>query len=381
MKAKLRVSKNRTLLSLGLVVLPGLALAGVDTSLPPVKPIVSLQGNPTTKPAGTKTETDQSSAAKSASGGVSLGQKVPAISPDAAARMASAQVWRQSIATPPEGPESAATRVLARQSLAAAQAMDDTLPVIGGANGTINSLAGRPVLVCSPLHTCIIELPDGVSPVTTVGISKSEWNVQQAIVGKQPEIFLSPKFKGLHQNIVVAATDQGRPINYEIRLVSDAVRYIPALKIEDSGGEVRSWKPALQSAALQAAALSAAAVPARKGKTPRVLPLPNIHLDHVNLRWSIHCGGGGWFGSSDCKPIRPLRVYDDGTHTFIDMPRGLASHGGFPILQARNASGHLIGVDTQIRGNTYVVDSVPTEILLRLGSEVVTIQQEEKKHA
>ncbi|MBU2820676.1 TrbG/VirB9 family P-type conjugative transfer protein, partial [Acidithiobacillus caldus] len=78
--------------------------------------------------------------------------------------------------------------------------------------------------------------------------------------------------------------------------------------------------------------------------------------------------------SSDCKPIEPLRVYDDGTHTFIEMPGGLASHGGFPILQAKNASGHLIGVDTQIRGDTYVVDSVPPEITLRLGSEVVTIR-------
>ncbi|WP_414041228.1 TrbG/VirB9 family P-type conjugative transfer protein [Acidithiobacillus sp. M4-SHS-6] len=387
MKTKLRVSKNRTWLSLGLLVLPGLALAGVDTSLPtaslptaslpPVKPVsqtagsVPPQGNPATKSAGTKTG-DESGGTPSAS------PKVPAISPEAAAQIASARVWQQSIATPPEGPESTATNILARQSLAASQAMDDALPVIGGANGTVNSLAGRPVLVCSPLHTCIIELPAGVKPVTTVGVSKSEWNVQQAIVGTQPEIFLSPKFKGLHQNIVVAATDQGRPINYEIRLVSDAVRYIPALKIEDSGGAVRSWKPALQGADLQSADLQSAAVAARKGKTPRVLPLPNIHLDHINLRWSIHCGGGGWFGFSDCKPIRPLHVYDDGTHTFIDMPHGLASHGGFPILQARNASGHLIGVDTQIRGNTYVVDSVPAEILLRLGSEVVTIQHEGK---
>ena len=67
-------------------------------------------------------------------------------------------------------------------------------------------------------------------------------------------------------------------------------------------------------------------------------------------------------------------MYDDGTHTFIEMPHGLASHGGFPILQAKNASGHLIGVNTQIRGDTYVVDSVPPEITLRLGSEVVTIR-------
>lgn len=374
---------NRTWLSLGLAVLPGLALAGVNTGLPAVNPLSSQQGKPPIQPAGTKTGSAHPSTTPSASVGItSAGQKVPAISPQASARMAAVQVWQQSIATPPEGPESAATRALARQSLTASQAMDNTLPVVGGANGTVDSLAGRPVLVCSPLHTCIIELPDGVRPVTTVGISKSEWNVQQALVGKQPEIFLSPKFKGLHQNIVVAATDQGRPINYEIRLVSDAVRYIPALKIEDSGGEVRSWKTDLPSAGSQAAALQTAdnapTDPSAADPKGNVLPLPNIRLNHVNLRWSIHCGGGGWFRSSDCKPIRPLRVYDDGTHTFIDMPQGLASHGGFPILQARNASGHLIGVNTQIRGNTYVVDSVPAEILLRLGSEVVTIQQEER---
>ncbi|MHB1279889.1 MAG: TrbG/VirB9 family P-type conjugative transfer protein [Acidithiobacillus sp.] len=366
--------KNKVLLSLGLIVLPGLASAGVVTGLPPVQPITSP-----TAAANRLTGNSQKAAVDSATSATGsakpLDHQVPAISPEAAAQMASAHVWQQSIATPPEGPESTATRVLVRQSLAASQAMDHTLPVIGGANGTINSLAGRPVLVCSPLHTCIIELPEGVKPVTTVGVSKSEWNVQQALVGKQPEIFLSPKFKGLHQNIVVAATDQGRPINYEIRLVSDAVRYVPALKIEDSGGEVRSWKAA---PADPDNALAGHSFADHKGNTPRVLPLPNIRLDHVNLRWSIHCGGGGWFSSSDCKPIRPLRVYDDGTHTFINMPQGLASHGGFPILQARNASGHLIGVDTQIRGNTYVVDSVPAEILLRLGSEVVTIQQEEK---
>ena len=373
--------KTRILLSLGLAVLPGLAFAGVDTNLPPVKPIIHLGGNPTTNQTETKTKADHSSPAHSASSGTTLpGQKVPAISREAAAQMASAHVWQQSIATPPEGTESVATSILARQSLAASREMDDTLPVIGGANGTVNSLAGRPVLVCSPLHTCIIELPEGVKPVTTVGISKSEWNVQQAMVGKQPEIFLSPKFKGLHQNIVVAVTDQGSPINYEIRLVSDAVRYVPALKIEDSGGEVRSWKAALQAAAPAEPGntLAGHSVADHKGKAPRVLPLPNIRLNHINLHWSIHCSGGGWFASSDCKPIRPLRVYDDGTHTFIGMPQGLASHGGFPILQARNASGHLIGVDTQIRGNTYVVDSVPAEILLRLGSEVVTIKREGK---
>lgn len=362
-------------MALSSLILTGAAFAGVVTGLPPVQPLgAGTQKAPST-PASGATATSATDGSATA-GTASSAQKVPAISPAAAARIASARVWQQSIATPPEGKESAETKALARQSLAASRSVDRTLPVIGGADGTVISLAGRPVLVCSPLHTCIIELPEGVQPVTTVGVSPSEWNVQQAMVGKQPEIFLSPKFQGLHQNLVVAATDQGRPVNYEIRLVSDAQRYVPVLKIEDSGGAVRSW----DSGSEPSGSDSASGHPPEHKKTPaQVLPLPNIRLKHLNLHWSIHCGGGGWFSSSDCAPIRPLRVYDDGTHTFIDMPQGLASHGGFPILQARNASGHLIGVNTQIRGNTYVVDSVPAEIQLRLGSEVVDIQKKEER--
>ena len=365
--------RQTLLVALCLAALPGLASAGVVTpagaGLPPVKPVTNLADSSATQPAASHTAT----AHQGANGhGKST---VPAISPEASAASRAAQVWQQSIATPPEGPESTATKNLAKQALAASQAMDNTLPVVGGLNGTVISLAGRPVLVCSPLHTCIIELPDSVKPVTTVGVSPSEWTVQQAIVGKQPEVFVSPKFAGLHQNIVIAATDHGRPVNYEVRLVSDAVRYLPALKIEDSGGAVRSWNP---RSTYPGKGFTGQPLNDHKGKNPRVLPLPNIRINHIDLDWSIHCSGGGWFSVSDCKPIRPLRVYDDGTHTFIAMPQGLASHGGFPILQARNASGHLIGVDTQIRGSSYVVDSVPAEIQLRLGSEVVTIKKEGK---
>jgi type IV secretion system protein VirB9 len=361
-------------MALASLILSGSAVAGVVTGLPPVHPLgaAAPEGQSASKTGSAATSATDSAAT---AGTTSSARMVPAISPAASARIAAAQVWQQSIAAPPEGKESAQTKALARQALAASEATDDTLPVIGGANGTVTSLAGRPVLVCSPLHTCLIELPEGVQPVTTVGVSPAEWNVQQAMVGRQPEIFLSPKFKGLHQNIVVAATDKGRPVNYEIRLVSDAQRYVPVLKIEDSGGAIRSW----DSGSEPSGGNSASGHPPEHTKTPaQVLPLPNIRLRHLNLHWSIHCGGGGWFSSSDCAPIRPLRVYDDGTHTFIDMPKGLASHGGFPILQARNASGHLIGVNTQIRGNTYVVDSVPAEIQLRLGSEVVVIQKEER---
>ncbi|WP_437559516.1 TrbG/VirB9 family P-type conjugative transfer protein [Acidithiobacillus sulfuriphilus] len=364
-----------------LAALPGLALSGAalagaaDVSgLPPVHSVHHAGESSATAATAstTSSEGDNPNAVPGISGGAGAG---------GAAWPSAAQVWKRSIATPPQGRESPSTRKLAEQALAASLGTDQTLPVIGGANGLVTSLAGRPVLVCAPLHTCVIELPRGMKPVTTVGISRAEWGVQQQMVGDQPEIFVTPKFAGLHQNIVIAGTENGAPVNYGLRLVSDANRYVPFLKIASQGGLVRSWRQGSDP-------WSSAANPMQGGpadgesplrgaspKTPPVLPLPNVDLDHLDLGWTIHCGGGGWFSSSDCRPIRPLKVFDDGSHTYIQMPPGLGSHGGYPILQAENTSGHLIGVDTQIRGSTYVVDSVPPEIQLRLGSEVVIIRK------
>jgi hypothetical protein len=380
------------LLALGLTLSP-MAFAGV-AELPPVPPLpgtAAMAGAP-------KVPSEAATAATVSSATVSAGKTkkrpyiVPSIqngSGDSSSTTGAAtlppptpaQVWKQAISTPPEGKESASTQRLAQQELAASQAADATLPVIGGADGRVISLVGRPVLVCSPLHTCVIELPRGVQPVVTAGISKAEWLVKQAMVGDQGEVFLSPKFAGLHQDVVIAGTiadgpvadgaSRKEPVNFEVRLVSDANRYVPFLKIAGTGGLVHSWNQ--QSSGWPAPAPVPGAA-TRKASPSAVLPLPNVNLRRVHTNWTIRCGGGGWFAASDCKAIKPLRVYDDGTHTFIEMPGGLASHGGFPILQAKNASGHLIGVDTQIRGNTYVVDSVPPEITLRLGSEVVTIR-------
>ncbi|MGC9128942.1 MAG: TrbG/VirB9 family P-type conjugative transfer protein [Acidithiobacillus sp.] len=370
------------LLALGLTLSP-FAFAGV-AELPPVTPLPG-----TAAMAGAPKVPSEAATAATASAGTTTKRPyiVPSIqkgsgdssSTTSAATVPSptpAQVWKQAISTPPEGTESASTRHLAQQELAASQAADPTLPVIGGTDGRVISLAGRPVLVCSPLHTCVIELPRGVQPVVTAGVSKAEWLVKQAMVGDQGEVFLSPKFAGLHQDVVIAGTiaegaSQKKPVNFEVRLVSDANRYVPFLKIAGTGGVVHAWS---QQSSGWPSPSTVPGTATRKPSPSPVLPLPNVDLRRVHTNWTIRCGGGGWFAASDCKPIEPLRVYDDGTHTFIEMPGGLASHGGFPILQAKNASGHLIGVDTQIRGDTYVVDSVPPEITLRLGSEVVTIR-------
>ncbi|WP_075322414.1 TrbG/VirB9 family P-type conjugative transfer protein [Acidithiobacillus albertensis] len=293
-----------------------------------------------------------------------------------------AEIFQHAITTPPEGPESQRVHQLAEDALAASQQSKVNIPMLPEHNGGIaTTSAGESVLVCAPLHTCVIALPDGVKPVTTVGVSPAEWQVQQAMVGKQPEIFLSPKFKGLHQNIVIAATDHKKAVNYQVHLVSDANRYIPILKIQGIAGPVtRAWSPAEKAMIRGHSPMMTGTSPISRPvqASSQVLPLPRVPIEKIQTDWSIHCGGGGWFSESSCTPIRPLRVYDDGTHTFIDMPKGLSSHGGYPIVQGFNRSGKEIGIDTEIRNRQIVVNSVPASIKLRLGTQVVDIKRKKE---
>ena len=357
--------------------IPILASADVVTSgLPRASGLPPVAGYPTppAKTAGAPTGNATAATASATSG---AGEKfvVPAIklSPAAMERIHAHKMWEQAIATPPQGKESRQTADLAKQALAASQRVDVTPPPIGDADGAITSIGGRPVLVCSPLHTCVIALPVGTQPVTTVGVSPAQWKVQQSMVGKQPEIFLSPVFAGLHQNLVIAAaTSKGDAINYQVRLVSDKNRYVPILRVALPESSSRTWS----RSQLDRIALPEAPAERRYlNKRSRVLPLPLVPIAAIHTNWTIHCGGGGWFGTSDCQAIRPLRVYDDGVDTVIEMPAGLATHGGFPIVQAFNQTGKEIGINTQIRGHLIVIDSVPHKIHLRLGREVVNIER------
>lgn len=370
----MHIYRKKTLLMVSVMaaLLSGNAIAGVVTpsGLPPMN-----LGAPQSDAGNAATASTASSPSAKGQAGKNK-HVVPGISGHVMpAPPTPAEVFQHAIKTPPEGHESKRVRALAERALAASDQGKTAVPILPEPNGVIaTTSAGEAVLVCAPLHTCVIALPDGVKPVTTVGVSPSEWQVQQAMVGKQPEIFLSPKFKGLHQNIVIAATDHKKPVNYQVHLVSDANRYIPILKIQGVSGPVtRTW-PVAEKAMIELpkAPIKDSGQAAQEAQR-KVLPLPRVPVDHIETDWSIHCGGGGWFSESNCTPIRPLRVYDDGTHTFIDMPKGLSSHGGYPIVEGFNRADKEIGIDTEISHRQIVVNSVPEKIKLRLGSQVVNI--------
>lgn len=365
-----------SLAALGLA-LPGMAVAGVDVPSQGqgTAPPSGRQGAPAPRqapaeappPAKASPPARASQPAKAASRKAVI---VPAIRKDGTApfqaavpaQPTSAQIWRKAIATPPQGRISNRSREAMEKALVAAYDAGKTqnLPPIAGTNGEVLYAYGQslPTLVTAPLHTSLIVLRAGMKPGKSIGLSPAYWNVEPLMSGNQPELAITPRFAGLHGNLVITGTSSsGKPMNYVIEVTSDANQYTPIIGFYYPGAIVRQWK---QAAAAQADFR-------HQVNAQTVAVLPSIDPADLDFHWKIECGGGGWFGGSDCRSIEPSQVFDDGKQTFLRFRPGQGSHGGIPSVLAENAAGQNAIVNTQFRDGYTIVDGVPHKILLLAG--------------
>ncbi|EGQ62800.1 conjugal transfer protein TrbG/VirB9/CagX [Acidithiobacillus sp. GGI-221] len=260
------------------------------------------------------------------------------------------------------GPHLGAVQKAAEKALVAAYEAGKTqnLSPIAGTNGEVLYAYGQslPTLVTAPLHTSVIVLRSGMTGPKAIGLSPAYWQVEALMAGQQPELAVTPRFAGLHANLVVTGTSpSGKAMNYVIEVTSDKTRYTPMIGFYYPDAIVRTWK---QDAAAKAAF-------AQKVSRQTVAVLPTIDAANLDFHWKIHCAGGGWFSDSDCRSIEPLRVFDDGKQTFIQFRPDQGSHGGIPSVLAENAAGQNAIVNTTFRDGYYIVDGVPHKILLLAG--------------
>ena len=75
---------------------------------------------------------------------------------------------------------------------------------------------------------------------------------------------------------------------------------------------------------------------------------------------------------SNDSPVRPLRVWNDGTSTFFEFANGLR-----PSIFGLNASGYEITQNSQTRGNVVRVNGVRDDYTIRIGEDVVCIRRVE----
>jgi type IV secretion system protein TrbG len=209
---------------------------------------------------------------------------------------------------------------------------------------------GLPIVVCAPLHVCILELEPGEKIVGEPHIGDSiRWEISPSVSGSGsdaiPLIIIKPRIAGLDTTMVVP-TDRRA---YYVRLESKPNEYVARVAFSYPEDSRQKWQEYLVK--------RREAEKQEKAAAERVVELPNTALE--NMYWNYEIKGGD-------LSTRPLHVMDDGAKTYIQMPAETI-HRELPVLVVKGPNGSEI-VNYRVKDNMYIVDRLFDRAALLLGS-------------
>ena len=236
-----------------------------------------------------------------------------------------------------------------------------TAPV-AGANGFITFPYGvnQISIVCAPLHVCDVALQPG-EQVNSVNVGDNvRWSIEPALTGSGAEevqhVIIKPREVGLETSLVVATNRRA----YYLRLRSHRTRYMP---------QVAFSYP--EDAAVKFDLLKARQQREIKEKT---IPQTSDYLPKLSFAYEVS-GQAAW---------KPVRVYNDGARTVIEMPPSIAQTEAPILLLVRKEGGLFteaeeVMVNYSLQGSRYIVDTIFEKAVLVAGvgsnQDRVTIQR------
>ena len=235
-------------------------------------------------------------------------------------------------------------------------------PVVGR-DGAIEFLFGaeQPSVVCAVMQITDIELQQGET-VTGVNLGDSaRWQVQPAVSGGDTtHILLRPRQVGLETSMVVT-TDRR---TYHFRLRSHRTEYMPRVKFYYIEDALEKW------AAIKATA--------KQKRDLATIPETNEYLGDLDFSYAIK-GKASW---------KPVRVYNDGVKTILEMPKSMRQKEAPTLLVVRKhgrvfKKNEQVMVNYRVQRGRYIVDAVFDQAVLIVGvggnQEKVTITRTPKK--
>jgi type IV secretion system protein VirB9 len=203
-----------------------------------------------------------------------------------------------------------------------------------------------PILVCSPLRICVVELEAGEQFTGVPHIGDSiRWDLSIETSGAgdtaHPIIVLKPKDKDLDTSLFVTTTRR----SYYIRLLSTSEVYTPIIAFsypEEQRAEVARQIEQQQEHRKFIDATQISVLPT---------PVENMFFDYT---------------MKGDHSLRPVRVMDDGAKTYIQMPPDVI-HRELPTLAIEGPGGKEL-VNFRVKGNIYIVDRLFNRAVLLLGA-------------
>lgn len=232
-----------------------------------------------------------------------------------------------------------------------------------GADGAIRFLYGvhQPSIVCAVLQVCDIELQAG-EQVNSIHLGDmARWIVEPAITGsgagEVQHLIIKPMDIALETSLVVTTNRR----TYHFRLRSHRTEFMPRVAFTYAEDAMAKWD-AIKSREV-------------KEKQERTIPQTGEYLGDLNFGYDI-AGAAAW---------KPIRVYNNGSKTIIQMPDAMARTEAPTLLVVRKdggwfSEGETVMVNYRVQDDRYIVDTVFDKAILIAGvggnQDRVTITRE-----
>lgn len=233
---------------------------------------------------------------------------------------------------------------------------------MAGSGGSVRFAYGlvQPSIVCAVLQVCDVELQPG-EQVNSLQIGDQErWSVEPAVsggtAGEVQHLIIKPHDVGLETSLVVATNRR----TYHIRLRSHRTDFMPRVSFTYPEEATAKWEALRNREA--------------KERREATLPATGEYLGDLNFDYTLS-GNASW---------KPVRVYNDGRKTVLQMPAAMAQTEAPTLLVVRKDGGmfsddETVMVNYRVQGNRYIVDSVFDKAILIAGvgstQDRVTIQR------
>ena len=221
---------------------------------------------------------------------------------------------------------------------------------VAGADGSIRFLFGaqQPSIVCAVLQVCDVELQAG-EQVNSIHLGDTaRWTVEPAITGSGPaevqHLIIKPMDVGLETSLIVTTNRR----TYHLRLRSHRTEFMPRVAFTYTEDAMAKW--------------DAIKTREEKEKQSRTIPQTGEYLGDLNFAYDVS-GSAAW---------KPVRVYNDGTKTIIQMPSTMQQTEAPTLLVVRKDGGvftdeETVMVNYRVQGDRYIVDTVFDKAVLIAG--------------
>lgn len=205
----------------------------------------------------------------------------------------------------------------------------------------------EPAVDCAPLRTTDIQLEPGETISDVASGDSERWLVTPASSGDPrnptPHLALKPTAAGISTNLTIYTTKH----IYHLMLRSHAGHEIQ---------EVAFYYPEDLEEAMRDADHAAAKARDPQSQDGVVASLASLDPGALNFSYAV---------SGPKLPWKPVRAFDDGTHTYIQMPATTKSSEAPALLVAAGDGSEM--VNYRVRGDYYVVDKLFDQAVLVSG--------------